>query len=55
MWLSVLRILNGTFFFGGGGGGGLNDEVKMHLVEWDNVCTSMEEGGLGIRNVRRFN
>jgi hypothetical protein len=28
--------------------GGLNDEVKMHLVEWDKVCSPMDEGGLGI-------
>ena len=27
----------------------------MHLVEWDKVCSPMDEGGLGIRNVRRFN
>jgi hypothetical protein len=28
--------------------GGLNDEVKMHLVEWDKVCSPMDEGGLEI-------
>jgi hypothetical protein len=31
------------------------DEVKFHLVEWAKVCSSIDEGGLGIRNVRRFN
>jgi hypothetical protein len=35
--------------------GGMNDEAKMHLVEWDKVCSPMDEGGLGIRNIRRFN
>jgi hypothetical protein len=35
--------------------GGLNDEVKLHLVEWDKVCSPLDEGGLGIRNIRRFN
>ena len=35
--------------------GGLNDEVKMHLVEWDKVCSPMDEGRLEIRNIRRFN
>jgi hypothetical protein len=35
--------------------GGLNDEAKLHLVEWGKVCSSMDEGGLGIRNIRRFN
>jgi hypothetical protein len=31
--------------------GGLNDEVKLHLVDWDTVCSPISEGGLGIRNV----
>jgi hypothetical protein len=35
--------------------GGLNGEDKLHLVEWDKVCSPMDEGGLGIRNIRRFN
>ena len=35
--------------------GGLNDELKMHLVKWDKVCSPIDEGGLGIRNVMRFN
>jgi hypothetical protein len=35
--------------------GGLNDEVKLHLVDWDTVCSPISEGGLGIRNVRKFN
>jgi hypothetical protein len=36
-------------------GGGLNDEVKIHLVDWDTVCSPISEGGLGIRNVKKFN
>jgi hypothetical protein len=35
--------------------GGMNNEVKFHLVEWAKVCSPIDEGGLGIRNVRRFN
>jgi hypothetical protein len=35
--------------------GGLNEEVKLHLVDWDTVCSPISEGGLGIRNVRKFN
>ena len=35
--------------------GGLNDEVKLHLVDWDTVCSPIFEGGLGIQNVRKFN
>jgi hypothetical protein len=33
----------------------LNDEVKIHLVDWDMVCSPISEGGLGIRNVKKFN
>jgi hypothetical protein len=35
--------------------GGMNDDFKYHLVEWDKVCTLIDEEGLGIRNIRRFN
>jgi hypothetical protein len=35
--------------------GGMNDEAKLHLVEWAKVCSPIDEGGLGIRNMRRFN
>jgi hypothetical protein len=35
--------------------GGKNEEVKFHLVEREKVCSPIDEGGLGIRNVRRFN
>jgi hypothetical protein len=35
--------------------GGMNDDFKYHLVEWDKVCSPIDEGGLGIRNMRRFN
>jgi hypothetical protein len=31
--------------------GGMNDDFKYHLVEWDKVCTPIDEGGLGIRNI----
>jgi hypothetical protein len=35
--------------------GGMNDEAKFHLVDWAKVCSPIDEGGLGIRNMRRFN
>ena len=35
--------------------GGLDDEVKMHLVERDKVYSPIDEGGVGIWNVGRFN
>jgi hypothetical protein len=35
--------------------GGLNDEAKLHLVDWDTVCSPIPEGGLGIRSLRKFN
>jgi hypothetical protein len=47
MWLSILRSFNWTFFWGGGGGG-MNDEVKFHLVQWNKVCSPIDEDGLGI-------
>jgi hypothetical protein len=25
---------------------------KFHLVEWDRVCSPIDEGGLGIQNMR---
>jgi hypothetical protein len=34
---------------------GMNNEFKFHLVEWDKVCSLIDESGLGIRNIRRFN
>ena len=34
---------------------GMNDEVKFHLVEWVKLCSPINEGGLGIWNVKRFN
>jgi hypothetical protein len=35
--------------------GGMNDETKFHLFEWAKVCSPIDEGGLGIRNLKRFN
>ena len=33
----------------------MNDEVKLHLVDWDTVYSPISKSGLGIRNVRKFN
>ena len=38
------------FLWGGG-----NLERKLHLVNWETVCLSKQEGGLGIRNLSKFN
>jgi hypothetical protein len=35
--------------------GGLGEEFKYYLVRWSKVCMSISEGGLGIRNLLRFN
>ena len=35
--------------------GGLEDEQKFHLVNWQQVCTPLHSGGLGIRNMAIFN
>jgi hypothetical protein len=34
---------------------GIGEEFKYHLVSWAKVCSSISEGGLGIRNLRMFN
>ena len=35
--------------------GGLDDEPKLHLVNWMNVCTPLYLGGLGIRSLLALN
>ena len=35
--------------------GGLDDEIKMHLVNWKSVCQSIQSGGLGIQRFTHFN
>jgi hypothetical protein len=35
--------------------GGMGDENKLHLVSWNQVCHPLRIGGLGIRNVLKFN
>jgi hypothetical protein len=35
--------------------GGTNEVTKFHLVKWSLVCSPIKDGGLGIRNLRRFN
>jgi len=35
--------------------GELGEEFKYHLVSWFKVCSSISEGGLGIRNLMVFN
>jgi hypothetical protein len=35
--------------------GSTNEVTKFHLVKWSSVCSPMKDGGLGIRNLRRFN
>jgi hypothetical protein len=36
-------------------GGGLNEEPKFHLVKWAQICSPMQNGGLGILNLHTFN
>lgn len=33
----------------------MGDEFKHHMVGWDKVCTPVEKGGLGVRNLISFN
>ena len=35
--------------------GGMGDERKFHLVKWSQVCQPLKLGGLGIRNLTKFN
>jgi len=35
--------------------GGMGEEFKYHLVSWSKVCTPISEGGLGFRNLLKFN
>jgi hypothetical protein len=35
--------------------GGMGDERKFHLVNWSQVCQPLKLGGLGIRNLTKFN
>ena len=30
-------------------------DSKTHLVQWDKVCTPLENGGLGVRKLTTFN
>jgi hypothetical protein len=33
----------------------LGDETKFHLVNWNRVCAPIKVGGLGVRNIIKFN
>lgn len=35
--------------------GGMGEEAKLHLVQWKKVCSPMQNGGLGFRNLCMFN
>ena len=35
--------------------GGIDESPKFHLVKWAHVCSPLQFGGLGIRNLRTFN
>jgi hypothetical protein len=35
--------------------GGIGDEVKFHLVNWNNICTPIKSGGLRVHNFIQFN
>jgi hypothetical protein len=34
---------------------GMGEESKFHFVRWSKVCSTISEGGLGIRNLLMFN
>lgn len=35
--------------------GSSHDKKKIHWMNWDALCKSKEEGGLGFRNLHLFN
>ncbi|GKU93946.1 hypothetical protein SLEP1_g7495 [Rubroshorea leprosula] len=35
--------------------GGKGDERKINWISWDRMCKKKEEGGLGVRDLRKFN
>jgi hypothetical protein len=35
--------------------GGMGDDQKLNLVSWNQICRPLRAGGLGIRNVHKFN
>jgi len=45
-----LEKLQKDFFWGG-----LNEEFKLHLVKWSQICSPMQFRGLGIQNLSKFN
>ena len=34
---------------------GIGEEPKFHLVNWAQICELLQNGGLGVKNLRRFN
>jgi hypothetical protein len=34
---------------------GMGDETKFHLINWHRVCSPIKVGGLGVRNIIKFN
>lgn len=34
---------------------GMRNEAKFHLENWHRVCSPIKAGGLGVRNVIKFN
>ena len=35
--------------------GGMREKTKIHLVNWDRVCTPIDQGGLGVQDLISFN
>jgi hypothetical protein len=45
-----IEKLQRNFFWGG-----INEEFKLHLVKWSKIYSPKQAGGLGIRNLIKFN
>jgi hypothetical protein len=45
-----IEVLIRKFWWGNGG-----SQRKIHWVNWDTLCTSKRQGGMGFRDMRKFN
>jgi hypothetical protein len=48
--ISTIESIFKTFFWEGG-----EDNRKIAWISWESICTSKEDGGLGVRRVGDFN
>jgi hypothetical protein len=50
MWLKSLQKLQQDILWGG-----INEKFKFYLANWSKICSLKQTGGLGVRNLTKFN